>query len=137
MVANNMVSRQYQMTAASEASVAHLKLARLYSVRGNSESQEHIRQALESSQTCLNIYGQFGFVQVVECTSEEIFYRHSQALAANGQAEEAADFVKRASDEMMRKYEFIPTKNHFRKTFLRNITLHVDIRSAIGWKKHS
>jgi len=137
MVANNMVSRQYQMTAASEASVAHLKLARLYSVRGNSESQEHIQQALESSQTCLNIYGQFGFVQVVECTSEEIFYRHSQVLAANGQAEEAADFVKRASDEMMRKYELIPTKNHFRKTFLRNITLHVDIRSAIGWKKHS
>lgn len=132
MAADNLVSQQYNMAAACEASEAHLKLAQYFTgrKRTNTEYQTHLKQALESSQAALNIYQQFGFVQVVECTSEEIFYRHSQALAANDRANEAVEFLERAYDEMMRKYDLIPADSPFRKTFLENIELHRDIRVA-------
>jgi hypothetical protein len=66
----------------------------------------------------------------VECTSEEILFRHSQALAANERHDEAADFLKRAYEEMIRKYELIPEASSFRKTYLENIQLHRDILST-------
>ena len=67
---------------------------------------------------------------MVECTSEEILYRHSLALAANERSPEAAEFLERAHAEMMRKYEFIPADSPFRKTFLENIELHREIQLA-------
>jgi hypothetical protein len=132
MAADNLVSQQYHMAAACEASVAHLKLAQYFAERKRlkTDHQTHLQKALESSQAALDIYRQFGFVQVVECTSEEIFYRHSQALAANERAEEAIEFLEQAYDEMMRKYELIPADSPFRRTFLENIELHRDIRIA-------
>jgi tetratricopeptide (TPR) repeat protein len=136
MVANNMVSRQYQMTAASQASVAHLKLAQILGGQESDEGRSHIWRALEASQTSLDIYNQFGFVQVVECTSEEIFFRHSQALSANGRAE-SATFLKMAYDEMMRKHAFIPSNTIYKKTFLKHIRLHRDIRSTYSLKTNS
>ena len=134
MAADNLVSQQYHMAAACEASEAHLRLAAQFSRRKklSAERQSHLNQALESSQAALKIYQQFGFVQVVECTSEEILYRHSRALAANDRAEEAGEFLERAYEEMMRKYDLIPDDSPFRKTFLENIELHRDIRVAYG-----
>jgi tetratricopeptide (TPR) repeat protein len=132
MVSNSLISRQYHMAATCEASAAHLKLAQHLAGRKRMKvaRQAHLEQALESSQSALTIYEQFGFVQIVECTSEEIFYRHSQALAANDHPAEAAEFVTRAYVEMMRKHDFIPAESPYRKTFLENIQLHREIQTA-------
>jgi tetratricopeptide (TPR) repeat protein len=132
MAADNLVSHQYRMAAACESAAAHLKLAQNFSGRRktNPERQAHLAQALESSQSALDLYQQFGFVQVVECTSEEILYRHSLALSANDRVAEAADFLERAYKEMMRKHDLIPVDSPFRKTFLENIALHREIRVA-------
>ena len=130
MTSDNLVSQQYRMAAACEASEIHLKLARHVVERDQDESHRQIAQALESSQQALDLYQYFGFVQIVECTSEEIFFRHSQALAANGRDREAADFLERAYQEMMRKSDLIPAESPFRKTFLENIELHRAIRAA-------
>jgi hypothetical protein len=130
MTFDNLVSRQYRMAAACEASNTHLQLVRFLADRNQDEAWWHTEQALESSHNALELYQRFGFVQIVECTSEEIFFRHSQALAANEYEEEATVFLKQAYTEMMRKHDLIPAKSPFRKTFLKNIELHRDIRSA-------
>lgn len=134
MAAGNLVSQQYHMAAACEASAAHLKMAQYFAGRKkmSTQRQTHLAQALESSQSALNIYQQFGFVQVVECTSEEIFYRHSQALAANDRDVEAAEFLERAYAEMMRKHDLIPAGSPYRKTFLESIQLHREIQTAFA-----
>ena len=132
MVANSLVSQQYHMVAACEASTSHLSLAGSMTKNdaNSAEHQAHLHKALSSSQTALNLFEQFGFVQVVECTSEEILYRHYQALAANDRDDEALEFLKRAYDEMMRKHNLIPVESPYRKTYLENILLHRDIRAA-------
>jgi tetratricopeptide (TPR) repeat protein len=132
MVTNSLVSRQYHMVAACEASAAHLSIAQLHvrSNENNTEHQTHLQLALESSQIALNIYQEFGFVQVVECTSEEILFRHSQALIANDRMHEGVEFLKRAYQEMMRKHDLIPAESPYRNTYLENIQLHRDIQAA-------
>jgi hypothetical protein len=121
------------MDADCEASVAQLRLAQYDSNHDSAsdmERQAHLAQALESSQSALKLYEQFGFVQVAECTSEEILFRHSQALAANDHAAEAAEFLGRAHAEMMRKHDLIPADSPFRTTYLDNIQLHQEIQTA-------
>lgn len=132
MVADNLVSQQYHMAAACEASVAHLKLAHYFGGRKkmSMEHQTHLRQALESTESALNNYQRSGTVQIVECTSEEILYRHSLALKANDRPAEAAEFLGRAHAEMLRKHDLIPADSPLRKTFLKNIQLHRDIQVA-------
>jgi hypothetical protein len=132
MAADSLISQQYLMAALCEASATHLKLAKLFTERKemDAERQNHLTRALEDSQTALRIYEQFGFVQLVECVSEEILYRHSRALAANDRAHEATEFLERAFDEMMRKHELIPRNSPFRKTYLENIELHREIPVA-------
>ena len=132
MVADNLVSRQYHMTAACEAAAAYLILAQSLTRKKtrSAERQSYLQKALESSQTALNLYEQFGFVQVVECTSEEILFRHSQALIANDRGAEGIEFLKRAYEEMMRKHNLIPIESPYRKTFLENIPLHQEIQAA-------
>ena len=132
MAADNLISQQYLMAALCEASAAHLKLAQLFDERQETspERKPHLTQALEASEGALRIYQQFGFVQLVECTSEEILYRHSKALTANDRTPEAAEFLERAFEEMMRKHALIPSNSPFRKTFLENIELHREIPVA-------
>jgi class 3 adenylate cyclase/tetratricopeptide (TPR) repeat protein len=143
MVTNNLVSRQYRMAAACIAAASHLKLAQQASAQsahgdGDDASaahqahqahQAHLSQALASSQMALDIYNAFGFAQVVECTSEEILFRHSQALAANLRDDEAAVFLQRAYGEMMRKHDLIPAGSPYRRTYL-DIKLHRQILAA-------
>jgi len=129
MVAEGQVSRQYQMVAACETAAAHLGLASVPDMAAP-ERDEHLRYALEASGNALDIYRQFGFTQITECTGEEIMYRHSLALAANGRHEEAQDMLKSAYREMMRKHGMIPADSPFRRTFLENIKLHRQIRAA-------
>jgi len=132
MVSDNLVSRQYHMAAACENSLTHLNMARALTGSDSSEALRklHLSQALESSQAALSLYQQFGFVQIVECTSEEILYRHSQALALNGSPAEALEYLERAYQEMLRKHDLIPADSPYRKTFLENIQLHKDIQTA-------
>jgi class 3 adenylate cyclase/tetratricopeptide (TPR) repeat protein len=127
MAWDNLVSRQYQLAASCQASAAHLELAEL---AGNADdAQQHISQALDSSGQALDLYMRFGFVRVAECVSEEVFYRHSLALSAHGRTEEAAEYLKKAYEEMMRKHDLIPDGSPFRKSFLENIRLHRSIQS--------
>ncbi|MGB8984897.1 MAG: hypothetical protein WCC12_23735 [Anaerolineales bacterium] len=108
-----------------------MKLAHYFSERKKTgERQNHLRQALEATQSALDIYQKSGGVQIVECISEEILYRHSWALKANDRAAEAAEFLGRAHAEMMRKHDLIPPESPFRKTYLKNIQLHRDIQVA-------
>jgi hypothetical protein len=132
MAAENLISQQYLMAAVCEAAETHLKLAQLFSgrIEKSAAYPTELARALECSQTALRIYRQFGFVQLVECTSEEILYRHSQALAAHNRADEATDFLEQAYAEMMRKYDLIPAESPFRKTYLENIELHREIQLA-------
>jgi tetratricopeptide (TPR) repeat protein len=116
------------MVAACESSSAFLQLAEL--AIKEEEQQSYYEQALNASQKALSIYQEFGFTQVVECTYEEILYRHSQALCANGNETDADDFLEFAYHEMMRKHDLIPPESNFRKTYLENITLHREIRSV-------
>ena len=127
MVDDQLVSQQYRIGALCEATVAHLGLASLASEE--SERQIHLQQALESSRAAVDLYQHFGFVQIIECASEEVLFRHSLALAANGYMDESKQYLQRAYDEMMRKYELIPSNSHYRKTFLENIKIHREIRS--------
>ncbi|MCP4537420.1 MAG: AAA family ATPase [Chloroflexi bacterium] len=127
-VDNSQLSDQYRMVAACEAAAAHLGLSQ--AVADAPKHQHHLHQALESSQAALDIYQSFGYVRPIECVSEEIFFRHSQALAANGREAEAAEYLQRAHEEMMRKHDLIPPDSSFRRTYLDNIPLHRDIRAA-------
>jgi class 3 adenylate cyclase/tetratricopeptide (TPR) repeat protein len=129
LVMDAPLTRQYEMAAACEAAAAHLRLAG--HATGQTERQAHLTQALESSQAALDIYQQFGFVQVIECVSEEILFRHSLALAANGREAESAEYLQRAYGEMMRKHGLIPLDHRFRRTFLENIPLHREVRAAV------
>jgi len=130
---NLLISRQYRMAAFCEATAAHLSLARLLTIE--SERQDHLRLALESSRAAVDIYNSFGYVNIVECACEEIYFRHSQALAANGLQSESNEFLELADDEMMRKYEMIPAESHYRRTYLENISYHREIRAAVAaWR---
>jgi len=129
LVADARLTRQYEMAAACEASATHLKLAEL--ALDEEERESHVHQALESSRIALNIYERFGFVQVIECVSEELLYRHSLALDLNGREAEASEYRQRAFDEMMRKYDLIPCDSPFRRAFVENIPLHREIRGAM------
>jgi tetratricopeptide (TPR) repeat protein len=125
---SQLVSRQYPMAAYSEACAAHLGLARLATEEGS--RQKHVVKALQLSEKALKIYKCFNYVNIVECAPEEIYLRHSQALAVNGRSEEALEYLENAYDEMMRKYEFIPADSPYRRTYLENIPYHREIRAA-------
>lgn len=130
MSENKMISRQYWMAACCEAAAAHLTLARLLS--NESVRQEHLRLALEMSQTAVDVYRSFGYVNIVECSCEEVYFRHSQALAANGLQAESNEYLDLAFTEMMRKYELIPADSSFRAAYLENIAHHREIRAAVA-----
>jgi predicted ATPase/class 3 adenylate cyclase len=128
LVDEHKISAQYLMSACSESAQAFQGLARQTEDAG--QRAEYSRRALEESGQARDIYERYGFVQVIECLSEEILYVHAVSLDINGMAEEAAQYLQRAYDEMMRKYGLIPSESQFRRTFLENIRLHRDIITA-------
>jgi hypothetical protein len=126
LVDEQRVSRQYLIAAMCEICASQLGLARL--VSDSAARQEHTRKALDASQASLEVYRQFGFVQIIECLSEEVLFRHSQTLEANQSLYDAMDFLKLAHQEMMRKYALIPEDSRYRRTYLENIALHREIQ---------
>lgn len=128
LAANTMISRQYGIAAACQSSAAHLSLAALQPTKALRKGC--VRAALEASQRAMDLYSATGYLQIIECTSEEVHYRHSRALAAAGRLEAAHDELRWAHEQMMRKYDLIPADSPFRRTYLENIPLHRDIRAA-------
>ncbi|MBN1921046.1 MAG: AAA family ATPase [Anaerolineae bacterium] len=128
MAADSLVSRQYKMAALCEIAESHLRLLEV--VTDVQEREFHCTEALNASGAAFDLYQGFGFVQIVECTSEEILYRHALALQANEREEEARDMVRRAHAEMERKHALIPTDTPFYHTYLEAIALHREIHSA-------
>jgi len=126
--ASPLISQQYVMAAATKATLAHLELAKL--TRDWAERETEYLAALKASQTAYDLYKTFGYSQLVECVGEEVLFRRSQALAANGYEDDAIRYLRRAYDEMIRKYALIPPDSPFRRTYLDNISLHQDIRIA-------
>jgi class 3 adenylate cyclase/tetratricopeptide (TPR) repeat protein len=122
------LSRQYEVAAQCQAVVAYLGLASC--IADETESDTYRQHALESSLAALDMYQSLGGIQVVECVSEEIFFLHSQALAACGRQVQADEVLQQAYDEMMRKHDLIPSDSVFRRTYLENIPLHRDISAA-------
>ena len=128
MSQNELVSRQYLMAAACESSVSYLGLAQ-YST-SEKESGEFLQKSVEASQKAVDIYNSFNYVNIIECSTEKIYFVHSEALAANHRQTEADEFMEKAYAEMMRVYDFIPRENYYRKTFMENIDTHRKIRAA-------
>jgi class 3 adenylate cyclase len=125
---NELVSRQYLMAAACEAAISYLGLAQFSA--NEHELVELLQSALDASRTAVEIYNTFGYVKIVECSTEKIYFVHSQALAANHRQAESHEFLEKAYTEMMRVYDFIPRENYYRKTFMENIDIHRKIQSA-------
>jgi class 3 adenylate cyclase len=123
-----VVSRQYEMAAECVLAAAHLGLSAL--VDTGADRQVHREQALASSGAAVALYRSFDGTQVIECVGEEILYRHSQALAANGRDAEGNEYLERAYREMMRKHDLVPAGSPFRHTYLERIPLHREIRAA-------
>jgi tetratricopeptide (TPR) repeat protein len=129
LAVDTLISQQYEMAAACKMAIAHLKLAD--HLDDETESRTHRRRALESSQKALAVYSSFGFTQIIECVSEEIFFYHGLALAVNDYQSEATEYLQRAYDEMMRKHSLIPQATPFLHTFL-NIPLHREISAKLS-----
>ena len=113
---NPMISRQFSMAASCQAVHSYLKLSRL--VADKSAQQNHQALALQSSRNALHIFESFGYAQTIVCTSEEVYFCHYLALAANDFQEQARDYLFLAYKELMRKYEMIPWESEFRRTYL-------------------
>ncbi|MCA9994293.1 MAG: AAA family ATPase [Anaerolineales bacterium] len=125
---NPMISRQYELAAACQAAVAQLALAKIASEQA--ARQRHLDWALASSQVALTIYELLGYVQILECASEEVLFWHGKALLANGRFADAHTFFHRAYAEMQRKHALIPSGVVYAQTFLE-IPLHRQIRAAV------
>jgi hypothetical protein len=128
LAANLTISRQYGIAAACQISAAYLSLSTLQTTEAS--RKEYAQSALEAAQLALDTYSTFGYIQIIECTSEEVYYRHSRALAANARLDEAAQSLQLAYQQMMDKHALIPEDSPFRRTYLENIPLHRDIRAA-------
>ena len=126
LVDNGQVSRQYWMGACSEITAASLGLAHF---AAGEERARYIQDALIYSAEAVAIFENFGFVQIIESTSEEILYRRSLALTAGGSRSESDVLLRRAYHEMTRKQAMIPTDSPYSQTYLA-IPVHVEIRAA-------
>ncbi len=131
MVAHNpLITEQYEIAVAHERAKAHLTLATR--LNDEDERRDHLRQALEASHAALSRYEALGYVQIIECVSEEILFCHSHTLKANGREKEASEVLQRAYDEMLRKHALIPESSPFRHTYLENVPVHREIQAAHG-----
>jgi len=115
----NLVSRQYRMAAACKAAQAKLRIAKMLKDTHDIGGYDYYKKnAIDSSGLALDTYHEFGFTQIIEAVSEEILYYHGMALRENDQLDEADIYLKKAHEEMMRKFTMIPEGSHYRKTFM-------------------
>lgn len=128
LVTEQRISRQYLIAACCEA--AHARLILAQRTGDVAVKTGHWRIALEETTQAVAVFRQYGFVQIIECASEEVLYRHGKVLLANQRLEEAQDYFRQAYEEMMRKYDLIPVNSHYRRSFLENIEVHKEIANT-------
>ena len=123
----NLVSRQYRMAAACKAAQAQLRIGKILQESHDMGGYDHYRKkAIDFTGMALDTYNDFGFTQIIEAVSEEILFYHGVALRENGLLEEAETYLKKAHEELIRKFSMIPEGSHYRKTFM-NMELHQKI----------
>ncbi|OQA20100.1 MAG: hypothetical protein BWY63_01575 [Chloroflexi bacterium ADurb.Bin360] len=128
LVEDTHFSQQYLMVADMRVAAARLRLATL--TTDAAEREQHAAAALVASQAALDTYQRFGFVRPVEATDEELLYIHHLALKANGMHTPAAEYLRRAHEEMLRKANLIPEDSPYRRSYLEALPLHREIRAA-------
>ncbi len=115
-----LLSRQFSMAAAVQATIAHLGL-------GSTMPEDqvyHLERALDFASEGLKIYRQTGFTQITECVGESVLYWHGRALAAVGRQAAALASYREAYGEMRRKWRLIPEDSHFRQTYIDQLPIH-------------
>lgn len=117
------ISKQYSMAATCKQAQCQMKLAD----QEPNEAGKYLQAALTLAENSFHVYLDFGFIQVVECPSEEVIYTYGLSLERNGQEDNARNILQKSYDEMMRKYALIPEESEYRETFLVNIPLHKQI----------
>lgn len=127
---HRLSTRQYEIAATCELAVSYLTLADVLSTA--EQKQEQLDLALAASSQAVELYESLGYMQVIECVSEEVLFRHYQVLLANKLEKQADEYLEKAHAEMMRKYKLIPANDpqNLRQTYLDNIPLHQQIRIA-------
>ncbi len=128
LVEDTHFSQQYLMVSNMRVAEARLQLAA--QAETPAERERQAAAALVASQAALETYQRFGFVRPVEATDEELLYIHHLALKANGMHTPAAEYLRRAHEEMMRKANLIPENSPYRRTFLEAVPLHRELRAA-------
>lgn len=128
LVEDTHFSQQYLMVADLRVAAARLRLAAL--ATEPAEREQHAAAALAASQAALDTYQRFGFVRPVEATDEELLYIHHLALKANSMHTPAAEYLRRAHEEMLRKANLIPEESSYRHSYLEALPLHREIRAA-------
>jgi class 3 adenylate cyclase len=121
------ISRQYEMAARCEAAAAYLGLA---TQAGDEQRHDFEQKALENSTMAVHLFDTYGFTQIIECSAQEIFYRHSLCLGVNGDPSGAEKFLRKSFAEMMRKHGMIPADSPYSISYLQNIRLHEEIKTA-------
>jgi predicted ATPase/class 3 adenylate cyclase len=127
LVADELVSSQYQIAADNLEAAIRYKLRE--TIETEDERQENLQRMLECSTRAVELYNTYDFLQIVECTTEDIYYRHSQALSANGLEDEAKKYLEMAYNEINRKHAFIPEDTLYYRTFIENIATHREVYS--------
>jgi tetratricopeptide (TPR) repeat protein len=85
--------------------------------------------ALQSSSQAVGQLERLTYIHSLQISAAEIYYRHSQILAAIGQVRPAEQYVQKAYAETLRKANLITDKQQ-RENFLYNIPINQQILAA-------
>jgi tetratricopeptide (TPR) repeat protein len=100
----------------------HLRSASLFKL-------SEFDNALKSSSLAVSQLERLTYIHSLQISAAEIYYGHSQILAALGQTAPAQHYIQKASAETMRKANLI-TDEQQRYDFLHNILLNQQILAA-------
>ncbi len=129
LAVNPLMSRQYAIAALSLEANTYLQLATCS--QSIQEQKELHQKALLSSRQSLQMLENTGFIQIMEWTSEHIYFVHARTLEECGLIDDANRYYEIAHAEMMRKHQLIPEGNMFRDTFME-IWIHQQIREKFS-----
>jgi hypothetical protein len=85
--------------------------------------------ALKSSSLAVGQLERLTYIHSLQISAAEIYYQHSQILAAIGQAAQAQSYLQKAYAETMRKAKLIPGEQ-MRRDFLQYVPINRQILAA-------
>jgi tetratricopeptide (TPR) repeat protein len=100
----------------------HLRSASLFKL-------SEFNEALKSSTNAVNHLERLTYIHSLQISAAEIYYNHSQILAALGQASQAQKYLDKAHAETIRKATLIPDEQQ-RHDFLHNVPINRQILAA-------